>query len=187
MFKKKAISETWLNGLFVVLFVVHILYLLFNAKLVLDDAFIYYRVAENFLAGNGSVFNIGDKTFIVTSPLWLYLLIAGKALFPALSLPALAYILYLVFAILACFLLRKLLISWDCLAAALSPIAVLSMTPTGSCVGMETTLVFSLGIAVLLAYSSRRHLLLGLLSSLLYLARPDQLILVALVGTGFIS
>lgn len=51
--------------------------LLFTRSLVadgpVDDAFIVFRYAENVAAGNGPVFNVGERVEGVTSPLWLWL------------------------------------------------------------------------------------------------------------------
>jgi arabinofuranosyltransferase len=38
-----------------------------------DDALINIRVVRQLLAGNGPVFNIGERVEVGTSPLWIYL------------------------------------------------------------------------------------------------------------------
>jgi arabinofuranosyltransferase len=45
-----------------------------------DDAFIFFRYADNVLRGNGLVFNPGERVEGFSSPLWLALLIACGAL-----------------------------------------------------------------------------------------------------------
>ncbi len=45
-----------------------------------DDGFINVRVAEQILAGNGFVFNLGERVEAVTSPLWLAMLTLAGAL-----------------------------------------------------------------------------------------------------------
>ena len=45
-----------------------------------DDAFITFRVVDQFLAGHGPVFNIGERVQVFTHPLWLFLLAAWSAL-----------------------------------------------------------------------------------------------------------
>ena len=45
-----------------------------------DDAFIVFRVVDQIFAGNGPVFNVGERVEAVTSPLWLALVVAGRAL-----------------------------------------------------------------------------------------------------------
>jgi arabinofuranosyltransferase len=47
-----------------------------------DDAFITFRVVDNLLAGNGPVFNAGERVEVATSPLWLFLLTAADAVVP---------------------------------------------------------------------------------------------------------
>lgn len=46
---------------------------------VCDDAFITFRVVDQVLAGNGPVFNAGERVQAFTHPLWLVLLLVGGA------------------------------------------------------------------------------------------------------------
>jgi len=48
----------------------------FFAGSLIDDAFIFFRYADNLLAGLGPVFNAGERVEGFTSPLWLLLLAA---------------------------------------------------------------------------------------------------------------
>ena len=50
------------------------IYLCFQTKFVQDDAYITFRYVENFVNGNGLVFNIGEKVEGYTNFLWLILL-----------------------------------------------------------------------------------------------------------------
>src|SRR5215211_8700664 len=43
-----------------------------------EDAFINFRVVDQLLAGNGPVFNHGERVEAVTSPLWLAVLLLGR-------------------------------------------------------------------------------------------------------------
>jgi arabinofuranosyltransferase len=45
---------------------------------VCEDAFIYFRVADQLLAGNGPVFNAGERVEAYTSPAWMTLLTAWQ-------------------------------------------------------------------------------------------------------------
>ena len=63
----------------------------------LDDAFITYRYARNFVAGEGMVFNPGDRVEGYSSLSWLLLLSAGEAL--GLDLPSFSRCLGLVFGL----------------------------------------------------------------------------------------
>lgn len=56
-----------------------VLCVLFSGSLI-DDAFIFFRYADNVMAGHGAVFNPGERVEGFTSPLWLVLLTVGRAL-----------------------------------------------------------------------------------------------------------
>ena len=47
---------------------------------VTDDAFITFRVVRNFLAGDGPVYNLGERVQAYTHPLWFWLLSVGIGL-----------------------------------------------------------------------------------------------------------
>jgi arabinofuranosyltransferase len=46
-----------------------------------EDAFINFRIVDQIFAGHGPVFNAGERVEAATSPLWLAILVAGRALF----------------------------------------------------------------------------------------------------------
>jgi hypothetical protein len=56
----------------------------------IDDAFITFRYARNLLAGEGFVYNPGQRVQGTTTPLYTLLMAGLKALLPAASFPALA-------------------------------------------------------------------------------------------------
>ena len=47
-----------------------------------EDAFIYFRVVDQLLAGNGPVFNVGERVEAYTGPLWLGFLALARAVAP---------------------------------------------------------------------------------------------------------
>lgn len=47
-----------------------------------DDGWINIRVVEQVLAGNGPVYNIGERVEVTTSTLWFWVLVAGAAVVP---------------------------------------------------------------------------------------------------------
>ena len=47
-----------------------------------DDGFIYFRSVDQLLAGNGPVFNRGERVEAFTSPLWLAVLTVGDIVLP---------------------------------------------------------------------------------------------------------
>ena len=68
-----------------------------------EDAFIYFRVAENFVQGHGPVFNIGERVEAYTSPLWLVALVVPRGLLPGLSIEWIAVVGGLLLSILGLF------------------------------------------------------------------------------------
>ena len=59
----------------------------------LDDAHIYFRVAENWLAGHGPRFNLGDRHMPITGVGWLLILTAVKGTLPQIGLSTIAKVL----------------------------------------------------------------------------------------------
>ncbi len=55
---------------------------------------IVYRYAEQFRAGNGLVFNAGERVLLMSSPLYLLVLGALAALFPAADIPTLGLVIF---------------------------------------------------------------------------------------------
>lgn len=53
---------------------------LFRTAWLSDDAFITFRVVDNFFSGYGLRWNIDERVQVFTHPLWLFLLIAVRAL-----------------------------------------------------------------------------------------------------------
>src|SRR5215217_1048972 len=47
-----------------------------------DDGFVNFRVIRQIWAGNGPVFNMGERVEAATSPLWVGLLLVGDAVLP---------------------------------------------------------------------------------------------------------
>ncbi len=47
-----------------------------------DDGFIYFRTVDQILAGNGPVFNAGERVETFTSPLWMTVLTVGDLVSP---------------------------------------------------------------------------------------------------------
>lgn len=64
-----------------------------------DDGFIYLRVVDQLRAGNGPVFNPGERVEATTSPLWVALLTLASFVFPTVSMPWLAVVFGLALAV----------------------------------------------------------------------------------------
>ena len=58
---------------YIILAVIGCLLAALNSNVHVDDALIYYRYIENFIQGNGLVYNIGERFNALTSPLYVYI------------------------------------------------------------------------------------------------------------------
>ncbi len=56
--------------------------LAYRLRWTFDDGFIYFRSVDQLLAGNGPVFNRGERVEAFTSPLWLAILTVGDLVSP---------------------------------------------------------------------------------------------------------
>ena len=163
-----------------------------------EDGFIYFRVVENLLAGEGPVFNAGERVEAYTSPAWLALLAGAGGLLPSAGLEAVSVVLGVVLSaaglLAAC---AGALSLWRALAPGREAVVLL---PLGALVvaavpafwgfvtsGLETSLVFAwlggafFGLTGLLRAEDRplgparlgRSLGLAVLIGLGPLVRPD--------------
>jgi arabinofuranosyltransferase len=164
-----------------------------------EDGFIYFRVVENLLSGDGPVFNAGERIEAYTSPAWLALLAVVGGLLPFAGLEGISVVLGV--ALSAAGLLAACAGALR-LQRALAPgRAAATLLPLGALVvaavpafwgfvtsGLETSLVFAwlgaafLGLTGLVRAEEspvapsrphRRSLALAVLSGLGPLVRPD--------------
>lgn len=56
-------------------------FLFYRNAWVAEDAFITFRSVDQLLAGNGPVWNIGERVQVYTHPLWYFLIVIGTAIF----------------------------------------------------------------------------------------------------------
>lgn len=56
-----------------------------HQRWIADDGWINIRVVEQVLAGNGPVFNAGERVEVTTSTLWFWILLGGAALLPGVE------------------------------------------------------------------------------------------------------
>ncbi|TAK10957.1 MAG: hypothetical protein EPO32_13570 [Anaerolineae bacterium] len=150
----------------------------------IDDAYITFRYSRNLLAGEGFVYNPGERVQGTTTPLFA-LLMAGLAAplggsdanFPAIALTfsALADAATCVLLVLLARKLGFAAAGWAAgLAWAVAPYSV-----TFAIGGMETSLVVLLLVGAGAAYLYMNYPLAALAAGLALLARPDTLLLVA--------
>lgn len=150
----------------------------YKTHVVLDDAYIYFRVAENFVAGRGLVLNAGDTHLAVTSPLWTFVLAACAAAFGHTGLVAAAKFLYLlalgVAGYFAYDLARPKLGAW----ALAAPAAVFFNYVALTSVGGEIALVLLALTGVPWTWLRQRSLLgTGFLLGVGYLGRGELALL----------
>lgn len=153
----------------------------------IDDSYITFRYARNILAGNGFVFNPGDRVLGTTTPLYT-LLMTGLGLFAGgkeAPFPLIAFLVNAVFDAVTCVLLYQIgkHLHYEVagtitgLAWAIAPFSV-----TFAIGGLETSLYVLLLVSTSYFYLNRNHPISSLLAALAFLTRPDALILIALLG-----
>ncbi len=141
-----------------------------------DDAYIYFRYAENIAHCKGWSFNPGEPTYGTTSPLWTLVLAAGEALGVGaqavgvgVSLAALAAL------VIAAFYLGRTIFESDVSAFAYA--AAVSFDPwilRWSGTIMETSLAaFAVVAFVLAARKLGRKSSLSVMGGVMYLIRPE--------------
>ena len=177
----QAFSLTRSNGVIAVLF----LLLMIPAVLVhlhcvvhpSDDAFITFRYVQNFLSGQGLVYNQNERVFGSTTPLYTFWLVALKSLFPGYELSVLSIRLNIIpFACMAagvyaliCRVCRHRLVAMGCCAyLMLSPLILET-----SISGMESMFFLSFMIWSMVATLSGRLGLGGFLAGCAMLSRPE--------------
>ncbi len=153
--------------------------------IVLEDALITYRFAENLALGRGFAFNPGDPVLGTTTPLYTLLLAGLAKVFGVAQIPSFARIVLLVCALGATvFTALALLRLGVGKAGALAAAFLLVLHPDllwSTAGGMETALVLLLMAGSLWAVATRRVVPASLGAALLVLARPDGIVWAVLV------
>ncbi len=151
-------------------------------NVLIDDAMITFRVAENLAYGRGFVYNVGEYVQVTTTPLYALVLAIGTWLVG--SAPRAALLLNLTLATLTPILTynigRRLSSRITGLVAALlltfAPLLVIAFS-------MESYLYVSLILASLEAYTARRYTLTGMLIGLTTMVRGDAVLFGAVLLT----
>jgi hypothetical protein len=146
----------------------------------LEDALITYKYAENLVAGNGLVYNVGERVLGTTTMLFTLLLAAGGYVFGIGAIPAVALVISLAAMVATGFLSYQILRSFECPHyTSLLGVASVLIGPHmvwAYCGRMETALVIFLMAASLYALIRKRFALSGTLAALLVTTRPDGLV-----------
>ncbi len=146
---------------------------------IVDDSFIYLRVADSILAGSGWVFNQGERANPCTGPLFVVVI----AFFRVLGLSGvtsllLAYFLGLASSIV---LLRKALEDRSFVFSVSACLLLLTSITVLSAVGMETHLFIAALLFCAYSFEKKMQMRLGLGLAMLFLLRPDGALMVGVV------
>jgi len=176
-------------GVVVLAAVAHVLYYFPRS---VDDAYIFFRYAENLALGNGPVYNPGERVEGYSSPLWVLLIAIGKLLgggtvtwCKILSLGSLAALFLGVWR----FGRERLRLSRPAGLLACASIALDSYLISWGLWGLETPayLALMLWTAVLLGRvaegaTRRNATILAVVGSAFAIARPEAPLLLAALG-----
>jgi hypothetical protein len=151
-----------------------------------DDSYIFYAYAKNIANGHGYAFNIGQPVNATTSPLYTLLLAGGYALLrflPFITIPLIGQLTGAISLLLICYLLLQAFAAEkETLYPFLLPLVFLILPLLPAATGMETYLALMLAVAGITFYAQGRPLATALACSLAILARPDMVLLVAIVA-----
>jgi hypothetical protein len=151
-----------------------------------DDSYIFFAYAKNIANGRGYVFNVGEQVNATTSPLYTLLLAGGYALFrflPFVIIPLIGHLVGAVSLFILCFLLmQSFAAEKGTLFPFILPLVFLTLPLLPAAVGMETFLALMLAMAAITFYVQERLQAAALACSLAILARPDMLLLAALLA-----
>ncbi len=149
----------------------------------LDDSWIHFQFARNLAEGRGFAYNPGVPVSGSTAPLWSLLL--GALFRLAGAEPLLAKLPGIAGALAAAWLAARLALTWtaDRGAAAVAGTLTALAGPLlwGALSGMEVTLAAALVTGGILAHATGRDLAAAALLALAVLARPESVLVFALV------
>ena len=156
------------------------------ADSIIDDAYIVFRYADHVVAGDGPVFNPGERVEGFSSPLWLALVAAARAAgFEGENAAVIYGSLFALGAVLATWALaRRLTDGW---AALVAPV-LLALHPAHAMWavhGLETALFVFLLASAFAAWggtSPREEWAAGILFGLAFWTRPETPLLVAILA-----
>lgn len=153
-----------------------------------DDSYIYARTVRNVLEGRGWSFNADRPIDLCTSPLYFGLLLGASAVAGVQRIPDAATALYgLTLASTATLAFLGLRRRAGTAFAFLAAFGILNHQYVESLNGIETLLLLTCCLAAAWTYASGRHVQAALLLALAVLARPDALLLAAVLAVHYIA
>ncbi len=146
-----------------------------------DDSFIFYPFVDNFVAGKGLIYNIGERAWGYSTVTYIFWLSAWRYLLPNVPLPDIAVRTNLLPFAAVCVAVYLLVFRYTrkhILAAAAAAVLMFNAALLGiSTGGMETFLFMALALFSLLAAGSQRPIAAGLLAGVAVLTRIEGLTL----------
>jgi hypothetical protein len=152
-----------------------------------DDSYIFYSYAKNISSGHGYVFNIGQRINGTTSPLYTLLLSSGYLLLrfiPFITIPLVGHLIGGISLFFLCyFLMQSFRSEKSSLFPFILPLVFLTIPLLPAATGMETFLSLLIAMICINFYAQGRLLAASLACSFAVLARPDMILLVAVLTT----
>ena len=153
-----------------------------NRNYQLDDALIYFRYIRNCLAGDGLVYNVGERFNALTSPLHAYLSLAVCGLAGSIRYPMIVMSAALTVALAwGLFVLYKPHEPHGTFVA-FGAVLIAASRYFYSVYGMETPLFLVLCVLCLWLYERGKIRALGIAAALLVLTRGEGVFLIAVLG-----
>ena len=170
-------NSLYLNAIFLFF----IFFSLFNYNYLFEDAYIYFRIVENFVAGHGYVFNPGDPHIECGSSLtWFFLLTTIRVLgLPLLTGAKIAGIIFGALSIVITYHIARIFITDSTWRYAPCLLCVLSIPFLLGCqTGLETPVyVFSFLLMVLVCVNRDYFKYWPFAYFLLILTRPEGMVI----------
>ncbi len=152
-----------------------------------DDSFITFRYAQNFIAGNGLVYNPGEWVLGTTTPLYAVLLAAIGSITGGIQAPypEIAAVIGAIADALSCLIIIRLSTNLGYRRAGIAAALIWAAAPmsvTFAIGGMETSLFILLMLGTFYMHSNNQPVLAALIGSLSLLTRPDALLFLLPLG-----
>lgn len=176
------------------LFIIGVILLALAARIIpgprtIDDSYITYRYSRNILAGNGFVYNQGERVLGTTTPLYTFLLSAmavftGKTNAPY---PWIALIINALADAITCTLLFFICKRSGFTIAGVALALVWAIAPYSVAFaigGLETSVYILFLVGAVFFHLNRQYNLSALVAGLSLLTRPDALIFIGLLASS---
>lgn len=148
----------------------------FNKGFRVDDALIYYRYIENFINGNGLVYNLGEKFNALTSPLYVYFSIILSLITNEVESTQLVFngLLLIFTSIIIVFIFKSLNLEY---AGFVFSLLIITSKYFYFVFGMETNLFVFFSILSIYFYFRKNFFALSISGSLLLMTRGEGIFL----------